>query len=621
MFSKKSAAFNMDKLLIKISYLYLGLPLIIFLLGWFKLQYSIPLAAIVISGIIFAFKQYSEIQNNFLNKKIDIKKAILVSVFLFIWVYLSGIGGYGLQNYDYDKHNAIFRDLINYHWPVIYDLPKYSGLLIYYIGYYLPSALIGKLFGWNVANISLFVWSFIGVLISYFWVIKLTRVNSIRTGLLFIFFSGVDLIGYMLNNWQFPLGTQHIDNWFRLASYQSNTTLLFWVPQHAIVAWICASLLLNDKFEDTGANIIFILSLSLIWSPFVFIGLLPLALSGKFNNKRKLISIQNAFISPIIIVFLTGFYTSNHSNVSVRGFISNFINMYEKWPIILAFYILEFGIYIILMKDYIKKLDIISKRALYASTIFLMILPVYLVGINNDLAMRASIPSLFIIMIFIVRFINEHNHYRIEYNIMITLLFLGSITGACEISRSLKYYGNSESMYDNWITLASTSGDVEKQYVETNVNNNFYYNHLLKTHKAESKGEKVYTLNNLNWSIWNEESQSNTYYDIQHYTIKSNSPVDVALMSKIKLDRGTYIVYANVTGEVNRFDDTGAHLSLHGLRKIIDISPGKYEDFEIKSILKIDSDGYDGYLDFGLGGWGKSSGSIKLNDLVISKLE
>ncbi|WP_313568877.1 hypothetical protein [Acetoanaerobium noterae] len=163
---------SINKLLICSSYIYLTIPLIIFFLFWFDYHYSFLFTFILLVGLFLSLRMYTQGSENSLYPKDNKNITIISIIVLFLWISLSGIGGFGFQNSDYDKHNAILRDLINYSWPVHYKLINGSGLLIYYIGYYLPSALVGKILGWKVANIFIFIWSFIGLLISYLWAAK-----------------------------------------------------------------------------------------------------------------------------------------------------------------------------------------------------------------------------------------------------------------------------------------------------------------------------------------------------------------------------------------------------------------------------------------------------------------
>ena len=111
------------------------------------------------------------------NKK-DIVYWIIAVILIMTWVFLSGIGGFAYQNDDFWARNAIYRDLINYDWPVIYDLslePDYVVNLLgtdkvafsYYYIFWLPIALISKTFNlsWSESNLLLYFYVVLGLLL------------------------------------------------------------------------------------------------------------------------------------------------------------------------------------------------------------------------------------------------------------------------------------------------------------------------------------------------------------------------------------------------------------------------------------------------------------------------
>ena len=147
--SKKTICLSYNHLVL-IAYLYMLLPIFIFYLGWLKPIFAMPTIVLIGSGLFFLLKsEYKE------KEFIEIHVASLVLIFLIIgiWVYLSGVGGFWPQMQDWHWRNAILRDLIEYTWPVIY--PKTGNALVYYYNYFLPSALFGKIFGWQAANVFL----------------------------------------------------------------------------------------------------------------------------------------------------------------------------------------------------------------------------------------------------------------------------------------------------------------------------------------------------------------------------------------------------------------------------------------------------------------------------------
>lgn len=101
-------------------------------------------------------------------------------------------------------------------------------------------------------------------------------------------FSGADIIGHIFlhsHDSTIPLvsvGSQM--EWYAglgNIQFSSNTTLLYWVPQHAIGGWLVVALLLSYIIEKRSKSIIvFIFSLSILWSPIVMIGLIPILIAA-----------------------------------------------------------------------------------------------------------------------------------------------------------------------------------------------------------------------------------------------------------------------------------------------------------------------------------------------------
>ncbi len=154
--------------LIKFSLGYLLLPFIIFCLTFLKIWIGFPIILLLGWITLRIWKQKGACGVVSGMSKRDL---IVGLVILGFWVFLSGIGGFAFQNQDHFARNAIFKDLINFNWPVYYPesenlLTNSSNALIYYVGYWLPAALFGKLFGWQVANIVLFIWTLLGVFLT-----------------------------------------------------------------------------------------------------------------------------------------------------------------------------------------------------------------------------------------------------------------------------------------------------------------------------------------------------------------------------------------------------------------------------------------------------------------------
>ena len=152
------------KYLHRITIFYLTLPFIIFCMGWLRLSIAIPITALILWAIWQLLQHQSPITNSQLPNSQSTFYLLLLTG---IWVFLSGVGGYTFQNWDHHWRNAVLHDLITYDWPVIYSSPEKGPItmLVYYVGYWLPAALAGKIFGWQAANFVLFLWTWLGVLL------------------------------------------------------------------------------------------------------------------------------------------------------------------------------------------------------------------------------------------------------------------------------------------------------------------------------------------------------------------------------------------------------------------------------------------------------------------------
>jgi len=342
---------------------YIIVPYLIFALGWLKLPFGIILSGL----IIFSAFLYSKNLNNtevFLKNK-NLKYFLITILILLVWCLISGLGGFGLQNNpDWEKNNAIFHDLFLNSFPVSYK--DYS--LVYYLGFYLPIGLIMKLFGWNIGYLFSFLWGFSGLVLAVYWLKRLSGSFSPIITLLFIFFSGLDILGlltkfsvlndtYMLDYFK---NTKCIEWWAGFFQFSSVSTTLFWVPQYAMQGWLLTGLILhNIKNRSSCENLLFLWALCLFGVPFIFVVLIPIIFAGIYLCKsKKIFSFQNFICSPAII-FIFGSYFTSRAFKDPASFMGNGFSLYYIFVYIL-FIIFEFGLYAIILDKYYKN-DLIWK--------------------------------------------------------------------------------------------------------------------------------------------------------------------------------------------------------------------------------------------------------------------
>jgi hypothetical protein len=444
----------------RLSILYLTLPFFLFLFGWARLSIAIPLAAVLLFALWQLLKHSPLITDHWslITARWSLSTLYWLLLIVF-WLFLSGIGGYAFQNWDHNWRNVVLRDLIHFSHPVYYTHPE-SGpvkMLVYYVGFWLPSAWVGKLFGWQAANFALFLWSFLGILLVTYHLAYALKTSPIKATLLLILFSGLDFLGTVLFPQNYPTITPpitHLETWAGNLQYSSFTTQLFWVFNQAIPAWLVISVIARseatkqsphlqevvslrrhgdasgEEQERPRNDIILFWSLCFFFAPLASVGLLPyvlIELIKQTDFKSPLKNLRWEQLAAALIIFLLSalFFTANTAAQS-RGLQSLPLDKF------LAFFLLEGGIlWLILAPSKYK-----DPRWIVTG-ILLVIIPFIQLGSDRDFVMRASIAPLFYLMLMTGETIFNKSTPRFLLITVYCLLILGSFTPLYEINRSI----------------------------------------------------------------------------------------------------------------------------------------------------------------------------------------
>lgn len=428
------------------AYLYLLLPFIIFVLGWIKLWIAVPM--VLLLGLCF-FKMLQHgprLWRPELNRN-NIEKIVIIVGTICLWVYLSGIGRLVFQNTDHSARNAIFNILVEHNWPVLGTAPNDGSPtgLIYYIGFWLPSAVIGKIFGLSAGYWAQDVWAVIGILLVYYFICVRAKKLEIWPLLVLIFFSGLDYLGTFL------LGTDmrgisqtfHLEWWDDPYQISSMTTQLFWVFNQCIPAWLATALLMNT--EDNRC-VVMICAMTMLTSTLPFVGLLPIAAYFIFSRKypgrkwlptfcKDTFTLENV-VGGGIIGIVSFLYLSGNMSGSMISTSSTAVkpNGYDgsllMWLLCIA---LEVGVYLILI--YKRQRNNILYYIIAAELCFF---PLLRVGTSNDFNMRAIIPAQFILLVYVTESLRievlRKKWLRIAAFVLI--LGIGAVTPVHEITRT-----------------------------------------------------------------------------------------------------------------------------------------------------------------------------------------
>lgn len=430
----------------KAAYLYLGLPVLIFFFGWLNFVPALIFSALFVMVLIRNRQNNIEL---FSFRRTDI---VLSSFIILIWIFLSGIGGYSFQNWDHHSRNALFHDLIDYPWPVVYDLPEQTAvefsvspnfLLSYYFGFWLPAALVGKLLGWGAANFFLFLWSFIGLALSVVLTSTKIRLSLIKTSLLLIFFSGMDILGSLLFQnlplYDYPKSfppIQHLEWWagtFGFLQYSSFTTDLFWTYNQFIPALLVLSLFVTAS--NTRSHI-FLIGLCFFFAPLPALGLSLYAavawIRDFFSNWKK--ETRAALRLILTLENITGFFVAG---ISLLFFSTNFASEERSVglpaPVLLfiIFTLFEWLVLWVFLLPANKK-----DWTWYLIGMVLLIFPFINFGGSWDFMMRATIPSFYLLMIGCGVYLSSDLSLQKKLPVLIVLI-VGSVTALYEMNRSL----------------------------------------------------------------------------------------------------------------------------------------------------------------------------------------
>ena len=472
----------------KAAAVYMALPLFCFLGGFLRWYYAIFSCAVlgVLLWLVIRSRNLEADCNG--QSTFSYRTVAFVFALSMLWSYLGGMNGYFYQSSDWGYRNAIYFDLIQYPWPVIYD--RSGQALVYYIGHWLPPAALAKAVqylsgsveqGRMAGRMFLWLWSSAGLAVIFLMVFPLvgafTRKKRIVAGLILIFFSGLDLVGGIILQRMESLmdpGVLHLEWWCTEYQYSSITTCLFWVFNQTIIPWVITLCFFSER---DPRNYIFYCVVCLLCGTLPCIGLVMLMIvkaavyclkEARRKNAREIprtvFSAQNllalfvvfplvaAFILTSNIVGLPGIAapipaeqaaqgaeavqtrsaeedfsrrsalerlsdTSGEESAKEESDSGSKLNLsdtlryrlrytvyklkrfvlYDLKPFAL-FFVLDAGLYLLcIFPDHRKD------PMFYALFFSLLLIPNIHVGHSIDFCMRASVPGLFILMLYVNR--------------------------------------------------------------------------------------------------------------------------------------------------------------------------------------------------------------------------
>ncbi|MBO0939016.1 hypothetical protein J2I47_20855 [Fibrella sp. HMF5335] len=429
---------------------YLCLPIILFFLGWLQLVYSILLTIGLVLGVFFYLKR--------INKEaswttLPVLPTVVSVLLLFIWVYFSGIGGYANQDWDHHCRNAIFTDLITYKWPVYYNfspgyhigfLAGHKAALNYYFTFWLPAALVGSYFGRGIGDLCLLGWSYLGLLLILFQLVRLIHARHIIfVTLLFGLWSGLDSIGHLLIHHALANYKASIEI-YSYFSYTSFTTDLYNVFNQVIPTWLITLWLLNNKKTIS----LFPIAILFAYGPLPFIGLalfygiyvLISLYQQKYGTTWATVInqawLQLDWVGTAVAVFVLGAPYLAFYKAHLPGLFSQFIGqrlvglaLSDQLKLVINYLLtclVETGFYFLLIPLLSRSVYRDNKISYWICFWLLLFIPFWEFGVWRDFASRGSIPCLTILAVLMGKaMLDAYKKNGFSLALMLTVLVLG----------------------------------------------------------------------------------------------------------------------------------------------------------------------------------------------------
>ncbi len=360
-----------------------------------------------------------------------------IVVLALAWTAIAGVGHFFYANLDWITRDAVLRDLTATAWPPTYGRDgDFSLILRAPVGYYLPAAVVGWLAGPGVGDFALYLWTALGFALFLCAVTSLfaTRRQRVMAVILMIAFGGMDLVGYVLALGTVPSWDTHLEWWAGFAQYSSNSTLLFWVPNHALPAWLGTMLILRLWRQPELARIAPMMAAVIpLWAPLAAVGLAPFYVAGLNWRRdfRHLFAISTG-LPFLAMAFIVARYVTLDAQTIPGGWAFNDRPLGEYVTAYGWFCLLEFGLIAWLLQR-LKAYDLV----LTIAVIVLLALPLYRFGAANDLAMRGSIPALTVLALATVRPLVDQARSTWRY-VLMAVLVIGAIGAAHEPVRALR---------------------------------------------------------------------------------------------------------------------------------------------------------------------------------------
>jgi hypothetical protein len=412
----------------------LAIPVALFFSTWYHPLIGLPTGLI---ALWIGWRAAMSIEPSALPSR---KNLLQIALIAFLLTWTAGLGGFFHQEWDHNFRNALLRDLIVNPWPVLWEGPKGTIVLDYYLAWSMLPALVGKLLGWQAATLSMAAIAFLGAFLVILIFVRVVGTWRWWIPLVFVFWSGMDSLGWLLRfigKGDFPGLTSFVDAWSYPLWYLSHVVNFYCVSHLVIPSWLVTLLIVGRKVPPK--RLVGLSAFLVPLAPFAAVGLVPFVIWAVLDEKeslvqsfRKSLTPEN-IIPPLAFIALCAPYFLGNQGLEQRSgwFWQNAAPpLWTTWVKYGAFWCFE-----IILPAAAIWFSGLKERILLLVLLVLCLVPLRSTGISNDWALKVSVPGLFILSLLTARALVRTAPRRAPWY-LIAVFALGVFSPLQEFTRS-----------------------------------------------------------------------------------------------------------------------------------------------------------------------------------------
>ena len=409
----------------RLAVVYLMLPVLVWLVGWFEWWLGLPAAALLAGAL------RRPLSGRWRLRAPTPAEAAVLAVAA-VWVLATAAGGvFDPRNPDFFEHRVTLLDLGRHPWPTYLPDPLAAWrsapaegppatppLLRYYLGWHMMPGLAARWLGPAALGWAVPLWTWAGVaLVALLFThrhggCRRGRELVIVLAVLVFFSSSMSLVsaailGSVFEGWKWWTDwLTGVREWYdpliaepRFLRTLSATITLKTAHHHILPAGLYVLLCLHLCRQPRFLAVLgVLLAAAPFWSAFVAVGLLPLLAAVLWmNGVRPFLRWPNLCLAGPLFALVALYLTSGamdfpHGWMWQRG-------GYDDWPRLMRrlpfFYLTEFLLLAVLLVAVRPGLR--REPFFIAAVATLLLLPAYWYGQSNDLLVRGSLPALFVL--------------------------------------------------------------------------------------------------------------------------------------------------------------------------------------------------------------------------------